>query len=71
MINQVDERGERHGTWEYYFSEGQLSYRHNYYHGKYHGLMEDYSCHQTIWVWFKGECKKGKKIGIWYEKRFD
>jgi hypothetical protein len=33
--------------------------------------MEDYSCHQTIWVWFKGECKKGKKIGIWYEKRYD
>ena len=70
-INQFDERGELHGTWEDYFTTGELSCRVNYYHGQRHGLAEDYSCHKTVWVWYKGEWKNDKQTGLWYEKRYD
>ena len=71
MINQVDELGERHGTWEYYFSDGRVSHRVNFRHGHFHGLMGDYSCHKTVWIWYKGEWNNDKQIGLWYEKRYD
>ena len=41
-INLFNEKGEKHGVWEGYFSDGQLSYRGSYVNGKSHGVWESY-----------------------------
>ena len=68
MINQLDSNGFAHGTWENYFSNGQLSYRNNHLHGNRHGLAEDYSI--TSKAIYKGEYKSNKQIGLWYDDRY-
>ena len=42
FINLYDETGNKHGLWESYFSNGQLSYKGNYVNGEQHGLWESY-----------------------------
>jgi hypothetical protein len=71
-INQLDDNGWRHGTWEEY-KNGQVSYRCNFRHGQFHGLVEDYSLRDYSYNYalLKGEFKKGKSIGLWYEKKYD
>ena len=48
-ITPYNEKGERHGYWEYYHSNGQLSYKGNYVDGNPHGYWEYY--------WISGELK--------------
>ena len=40
--NQRNKDGQRHGQWEAYHSNGELSYKANYKDGKRHGYWEDY-----------------------------
>jgi antitoxin component YwqK of YwqJK toxin-antitoxin module len=41
-ITPRNENGERHGYWEWYYDNGQLSYKGNYVNGKLHGYWESY-----------------------------
>jgi hypothetical protein len=43
FINLYNEEGERHGLWEIYHPNGNISYRANYYNGKLHGLYQTYN----------------------------
>ena len=38
FINLYNEKGEKHGVWEDYFSNGQLCYRGNFVNGELHGV---------------------------------
>ena len=71
MINQRDKNGRRHGTWEEYYNNRQVFYRCNFRHGQFHGLVEDYSYNKIMYALLKGEYKNNKRIGLWYEKRYD
>ena len=42
LINLYNDKGKRHGYWEYYYSDGQLAYKGNYVNGKNHGYWESY-----------------------------
>ena len=42
LINLYNEKGEKHGYWEYYYSNGQLYYKGNYLNDKRHGYWEYY-----------------------------
>ena len=42
LINLYNAKGNRHGSWEYYDSNGNLDYKGNYVAGKQHGLWERY-----------------------------
>ena len=42
LINLYNEKGEKHGYWEYYFDNGQLHYKGSYSNGKQHGYWETY-----------------------------
>ena len=46
VMNGYNDKGERHGPWEEYYSNGKLYWRKNYVNGKLHGLYECY--------WFNG-----------------
>ena len=41
-IKPINEKGERHGYWEEYYSNGQLWCKGNYVNGKQHGYWERY-----------------------------
>ena len=41
-ITPINEKGERHGYWESYYSNGQLKYKGNFVNGKQHGYWEYY-----------------------------
>ncbi len=41
-ITPRNDKGEAHGYWEEYFSNGQLSYKGNYVNGNRHGYWERY-----------------------------
>ena len=41
-ITPRNEKGQKHGHWEYYYSNGQLCYKGNYVNGKEHGYWEHY-----------------------------
>ena len=41
-ITPRNEKGEAHGSWEYYWSNGQLYYKGNYVNGNKHGYWEYY-----------------------------
>ena len=42
LINLYNEKGEKHGYWEYYFGNGKLSYKGSYLNGEKHGYWESY-----------------------------
>ena len=41
-ITPLNDKGERHGYWEHYYSNGQLWFKGNYVNGNRHGYWEDY-----------------------------
>ncbi len=41
-IRPYNDKGERHGYWESYYSNGQLGYKGNYVNGIKHGYWESY-----------------------------
>ena len=41
-MNKYNDKGEQHGPWEEYYSNGKLWYKENYVNGKLHGLHEKY-----------------------------
>ncbi len=49
-ITPYNDKGEKHGSWEYYWSNGQLSYKGNFVAGKEHGSWEVY--------WNNGQLKE-------------
>jgi len=63
LINLYNEKGEEHGYWENYYSNGQLDYKGNYVNGKKHGYWENYWSDGQLW--HKGNYVNGKKHGYW------
>ena len=63
FINLYNEKGERHGLWEWYHSNGQLMYKGNYVAGKEHGLWESYWSNGQLS--YKGNYVDGKRHGLW------
>ena len=61
-IRPLDENGLKHGLHIYYFVNGNVKYKENYYHGKLNGIYE--------WYWYNGnlffKCnyKMGKLYGL-------
>ncbi len=49
-ITPYNDKGEKHGYWEYYYYDGQLHFKGNYVNGKQHGYWEYY--------WSSGELKE-------------
>ena len=46
-MNEYNDKGERHGYWEGYNSNGKLWYKTNYVNGKINGIFE----------WYYTDCK--------------
>jgi len=63
LINLYNEKGERHGYWEDYHSNGQLSYKGNYVDGKLHGYWEFYYSNGQLSS--KKNYVDGKRHGYW------
>lgn len=70
IINQFDEQGLAHGTWEGYLSDGTLYYRINFRHGKKHGLWMEYLVVNGRQAFWKGEFKQENPIGLWYKYQY-
>ena len=64
-IKPYNEQGERHGYWETYYSNGQLSYKGNYVNGKEHGYWESY--YDNGQLDYKGNYVNGNRHGYWEE----
>ena len=63
LINLYNEKGEKHGYWEYYFDNGQLDYKGSYLNGEMHGYWESYWSNGQLL--YKGSCLNGKRHGYW------
>ena len=61
-MNEFNDKGERHGLWENYLPNGQLSFRTEYFNDKRHGFYEEYSEDKLRW---KGEYQNGERHGLW------
>jgi antitoxin component YwqK of YwqJK toxin-antitoxin module len=62
-INQYNEKGQPHGLWKHYYSQGQLMIKVTYVNGKKHGLWESYYSNNQIM--YKGVYVNGKNHGLW------
>ena len=62
-MNQYNDKRQRHGPWEDYFSNGKLGYKTNYVNGKEHGLSEDYYCSNGN-LSYKANYVNGKEHGL-------
>ena len=71
MINQHNENGFRHGLWKNYYAlnPGQLMFIGIYDNGGQHGLWEWYRYDGLTNL--KGNIKKNRRTGLWYEKEYD
>jgi antitoxin component YwqK of YwqJK toxin-antitoxin module len=83
LINLYNERGEKHGYWEWYFPGGQLSSKGDLVNGKQDGYWEEYysdgqlSCNgnwvngkrEGYWEWYHPNGKLERK-GNWVNGRF-
>ena len=58
-----NEKGQAHGLWEIYYSNGNLLYKGECINGKRHGPWEGYW--KNVNLWFKGTYLKGEPIGLW------
>jgi antitoxin component YwqK of YwqJK toxin-antitoxin module len=65
LINQYDEQGERHGSWVGLDSAFRLIYKANYFHGKVHGVYEDYYFNGTLEL--RAHYHHGKLHGVYEE----
>ena len=63
LINLFDEKGNRHGYWERYWSNGKLTYKGNYVNGNRHGYWESYFSDGQLN--YKGNYVNGKPHGYW------
>jgi len=63
FINLYNSKGERHGSWEYYYDDGQLLSKGNYVAGKQHGSWEYY--YDDGQLLSKGNYVAGKEHGSW------
>jgi len=71
-INQLDKNGKRNGIWKFYYASNpsKLLYIGAYNKdGWKHGLWEYY--YDNGQLSSKGELKKEKQIGLWYEAKYD
>ena len=62
-INQYNEKGQRHGLWKFYWSNGQLTHIGTYVNGKPYGLWEFYYFNGQLFC--KGTYVYGKPYGLW------
>ena len=60
-ITPINEKGNSHGLWEVYWSNGQLMYKANYVNGKQHGYWEVYWDNGQLSS--KGNFVNGKRHG--------
>jgi antitoxin component YwqK of YwqJK toxin-antitoxin module len=63
LINLYNERGQRHGYWEEYYSNGQLRNKGNYVNDNRDGYWEEYYSNGKLWR--KGNYVNGKQDGYW------
>ena len=64
-IESYNDKGERHGYWEEYHSNGKLWYKGNYINDKYDGYWKGY--HSNGNLRYKGNYVNGKGDGYWEE----
>jgi len=64
-ITPFNAKGEPHGEWIMYCSNGRLRHKGNYINGKEVGEWISYSSNGQLW--FKGSYNNGKEIGMWKE----
>ena len=62
-MNQYNDKGQRHGPWERYWSNGNPWYKTNYINGNEHGLCEDYYCSNGN-LSYKANYVNGKEHGL-------
>jgi antitoxin component YwqK of YwqJK toxin-antitoxin module len=62
-IIPYNDKGEQHGYWEDYYSNGKLWYKGNYVNGKQHGYWESYYDNGNLA--YKGNYIDGKRHGYW------
>jgi antitoxin component YwqK of YwqJK toxin-antitoxin module len=63
LINLYNERGEKHGYWEEYWSNGQLLWKGNFVNGNRDGYWEWYYTHGQLIS--KGRYVNDKREGYW------
>jgi antitoxin component YwqK of YwqJK toxin-antitoxin module len=69
LINLFDENGNRHGYWESYYENGELSYKGNYVNGNRHGYWEYYWYNGNLW--YKGHYVHGEEHGYFEEYHYN
>jgi antitoxin component YwqK of YwqJK toxin-antitoxin module len=62
-INQYNEKGQKHGYWELYWSNGNPCFKGNYDNGQPDGYWEVY--HQNGNLNYKGNYNNNNPIGYW------
>ena len=62
-MNKFNDDNQRHGFWEKYFSNNNLSYRGNFINGLKDGYWEDYFPDGI--PYYKGKFVKDERIGYW------
>ena len=62
-ITPINEKGNSHGLWEVYWSNGQLMYKGNYVDGNRHGYWEVYWDNGQLC--YKANFVDGKQNGYW------
>ena len=62
-MNQLDDKGERHGYWEHYFNNKELSSKGTYINGLKNGYWEEYFLGGNIW--WKGHFKNNFPTDYW------
>lgn len=62
-ITPINEKGERHGYWELYYSNGNIWIKRDYVNGIAHGLFEEYYHNGNLW--YTGVFVNGERQGLW------
>jgi antitoxin component YwqK of YwqJK toxin-antitoxin module len=62
-MNKLNDKNQRHGYWETYWSNGQLWYKGNYINGYKDGYWESYYSNGQLKS--KGNYINGNEIGYW------
>jgi antitoxin component YwqK of YwqJK toxin-antitoxin module len=68
-INQINEKGHRHGYWEDYWSSGKLWFKGNYDNDLPHGYWEHYYSNGNQSC--KGNYENGMRYGLWKYYGYD